>query len=119
MMGHNCLHYAVLLLLLTSAILVWVVWQLEVTAPMCGHTSTTTRTTITTTRTKVLLLAYSRSVQQYIMFEGGLYKNIFNIMLSRSGSSLLGELLSLSPATSYYYEPLRQHNLTCAARHNR
>ena len=58
MMGHNCLHYAVLLLLLTSAILVWVVWQLEV-APMCGHTST-----VTTTRTKVLLLAYSRSVQQ-------------------------------------------------------
>ena len=53
------------------------------------------------------------------MFEGGLYKNIFNILLSRSGSSLLGELLSLSPATSYYYEPLRQHNLTCAARHNR
>ena len=81
--------------------------------------ATTLRTTITTTRTKVLLLAYSRSVQQYIMFEGGLYKNIFNIMLSRSGSSLLGELLSLSSATSYYYEPLRQHNLTCAARHNR
>ena len=54
MMGHNCLHYAVLLLLLTSAILVWVVWQLEVTAPLCGYTSTTTRT-------KVLLLAYSRS----------------------------------------------------------
>ena len=42
-----------------------------------------------------------------------------HILLSRSGSSLLGELLSLSPATSYYYEPLRQHNLTCAARHNR
>ena len=57
MMGHNCLHYAVLLLLLTSAILVWVVWQLEA-APLCGYTSTTT------TRTKVLLLAYSRSVQQ-------------------------------------------------------
>ena len=57
MMGHNCLHYAVLLLLVTSAILVWVVWQLEVTAPLCGYTSTTT-----TTRTKVLLLAYSRSV---------------------------------------------------------
>ena len=55
MMGHNCLHYAVLLLLATSAILVWVVWQLEVTAPLCGYTSTTTRT-------KVLLLAYSRSV---------------------------------------------------------
>ena len=59
MMGHNCLHYAVLLLVLTSAILVWVVWQLEV-APMCGHTSTTTPAQ----RTKVLLLAYSRSVQQ-------------------------------------------------------
>ena len=54
MMGHNCLHYAVLLLLVTSAVLVWVVWQLEVTAPLCGYT--------TTTRTKVLLLAYSRSV---------------------------------------------------------
>ena len=57
MTSHHCLHYAVLLLLLTSAILVWVVWQLEVTAPMCGYTSTTT-----STRTKVLLLAYSRSV---------------------------------------------------------
>ena len=38
--------------------------------------------------------------------------------LSRSGSSLLGELLSLSPSASYYYEPLWQHNLACSARHN-
>ena len=42
----------------------------------------------------------------------------FSIPLSRSGSSLLGELLSLSPSASYYYEPLWQHNLACSARHN-
>ena len=32
---------------------------------------------------------------------------------SRSGSSLLGELLALPASSSYYYEPLWQHNLSC------
>ena len=32
---------------------------------------------------------------------------------SRSGSSLLGELLALSPSASYYFEPLWQHNISC------
>ena len=32
---------------------------------------------------------------------------------SRSGSSLLGELLALPTSSSYYFEPLWQHNLSC------
>ena len=32
---------------------------------------------------------------------------------SRSGSSLLGELLALPASSSYYYEPLWQHNIDC------
>ena len=32
---------------------------------------------------------------------------------SRSGSSLLGELLALPPLASYYFEPLWQHNISC------
>ena len=42
------------------------------------------------TRVKVVLLSYSRS-----------------------GSSLLGELLALPTSSSYYFEPLWQHNLSC------
>lgn len=41
-------------------------------------------------RTKVLLLSYSRS-----------------------GSSLVGEMISAHPSSSYYFEPLWQHNLSC------
>ena len=36
---------------------------------------------------------------------------------SRSGSSLLGHLLSVS-ASSYYFEPLWQHQLDCPTRRN-
>jgi len=49
----------------------------------------------TNTRIKILVLSYSRS-----------------------GSSLLGELLSLDPSSSYYFEPLYQHKLTCEQRAN-
>ena len=48
-----------------------------------------------TSRVKVLVLSYSRS-----------------------GSSLLGDLLSLSPSSSYYFEPLWQHRLDCDSRGN-
>lgn len=34
----------------------------------------------------------------------------------RSGSSLLGELLSLPTSSSYYFEPLWQHKLSCEER---
>ena len=37
---------------------------------------------------------------------------------SRSGSSLLGELLSLHPSTSYYFEPFWKYDLPCSQRHN-
>ena len=37
---------------------------------------------------------------------------------SRSGSSLLGDLLSLSPSSSYYFEPLRRLKLKCRERLN-
>ena len=35
----------------------------------------------------------------------------------RSGSSLLGDLLSLHPSTSYYYEPFWQHELFDQCQH--
>ena len=33
--------------------------------------------------------------------------------MCRSGSSLLAEVLSAHPSTSYYFEPLWQHQLSC------
>ena len=36
--------------------------------------------------------------------------------VSRSGSSLLGELLSLHPSSSYIFEPYKKYDLTCDQR---
>ena len=38
--------------------------------------------------------------------------------MARSGSSLLGSLMSLHPSTSYTYEPFHQDKLSCAQRYN-
>jgi len=52
-------------------------------------------------RLEILLLSRTRSTHLSEC------KTIFEcIILRRSGSSLLGELLSLHPASSYYFEPL-------------
>ena len=39
-------------------------------------------------------------------------------MSGRSGSSLLGELLSLHPSSSYYFEPLFPLKLSCKLKAN-
>ena len=38
--------------------------------------------------------------------------------MARSGSSLLGALMSLHPSTTYTYEPFHQDKLSCAQRYN-
>ena len=38
--------------------------------------------------------------------------------MARSGSSLLGSLMSLHPSTSYTYEPFHQEKFSCAQRYN-
>ena len=42
---------------------------------------------------------------------------ILTNLVFRSGSSLLGDLLSLHPSTSYYYEPFWQHEVFDQCQH--
>ena len=61
-------------------------------------------------RTKVLLLSYTRYERLW-----RLHHNI-KLLLFRSGSSLLGELLSLHSSSSYIFEPYKKFDLTCEER---
>ena len=60
---------------------------------------------------KVLILSYSRYIQGLkVLYLIIIWVTNNILLLSRSGSSVLGELMSLHPSTSYTFEPFRQDN---------
>jgi len=58
-------------------------------------------------------LKQSYTIEAKDSFQDNTRIKVLILSYSRSGSSLLAEVLSAHPSTSYYFEPLWQHQLSC------